>query len=249
MTMPASHSKDAQPKAITLLGMSGVGKTYLSAMLENAGWHRISCDYEIGHRYLAPYLQTSMQNADDIDGLARFVGLVGAPELGGLPLDTFKERQNLYYEAECTSIRAALSAGLEDTRPLVIDSTGSLCEIEDTALIDALGQKTLFVYLQASEEEEQAVLRRAQTNPKPLFYPPSDFPAWLSEYMEREGIAAPEQINPKEFARSVFPRLFASRLPKYEAFANRYGVTIPTSSLRHVKTADDFLSVIAEACT
>lgn len=228
------------------MGMSGVGKTYLSGILEEAGWNRISCDYEIGHKHLAPYLDGGMKDADDMDALAEFVGLVGDPAEGGLPLDTFRERQNLYYEAECTSIKEALEQ-LDGTQPTVIDSTGSLCEIEDRKLVDALGQKTLFVYLQASQAEQQAVIERAQTNPKPLFYPPSTFPDWLEEYMQTEGLSTPEAIVPKDFARQVFPKLFASRLPKYDALACHYGLTIPTSELRDVTTADDFLAVLRRA--
>lgn len=39
-------------KRITLLGMSGVGKTYLSTLLRNSNWFHYSGDYRIGTRYL-----------------------------------------------------------------------------------------------------------------------------------------------------------------------------------------------------
>ena len=39
-------------KNVTLLGMSGVGKTYLSALLRRHDWYHYSGDYRIGTRYL-----------------------------------------------------------------------------------------------------------------------------------------------------------------------------------------------------
>ena len=38
--------------SITLLGMSGVGKTHLSALLRRNDWFHYSGDYRIGTRYL-----------------------------------------------------------------------------------------------------------------------------------------------------------------------------------------------------
>ncbi|MBF0265629.1 MAG: ATPase, partial [Gammaproteobacteria bacterium] len=39
-------------KKITLLGMSGVGKTYISSILRQEQWFHYSGDYRIGTRYL-----------------------------------------------------------------------------------------------------------------------------------------------------------------------------------------------------
>ena len=39
-------------RAITILGMSGVGKTTISAILGEHGWTHYSTDYRIGSHYL-----------------------------------------------------------------------------------------------------------------------------------------------------------------------------------------------------
>jgi len=39
-------------KSITLLGMSGVGKTRISNILRRGNWFHYSADYRIGTRYL-----------------------------------------------------------------------------------------------------------------------------------------------------------------------------------------------------
>ncbi|MEA3273932.1 MAG: ATPase, partial [Pseudomonadota bacterium] len=45
-----------QNKSVTLLGMSGVGKTYLSALLRRHDWFHYSGDYRIGTRYLDEHI-------------------------------------------------------------------------------------------------------------------------------------------------------------------------------------------------
>ncbi|MCG7865621.1 MAG: ATPase, partial [Candidatus Thiodiazotropha taylori] len=39
-------------KSVTLMGMSGVGKTRLSNLLRRSNWFHYSGDYRIGTRYL-----------------------------------------------------------------------------------------------------------------------------------------------------------------------------------------------------
>jgi hypothetical protein len=51
-------------KKITLLGMSGVGKTYISGLLRRHDWFHFSGDYRIGTRYLdEPILDLIKQQA------------------------------------------------------------------------------------------------------------------------------------------------------------------------------------------
>lgn len=220
------------------MGMSGVGKSYLSGMMSGWGWFAYSCDMEIGTKYLAGDLDASV-SADDISALSRFIS-----KPGELPMDEFLRRQQLYYEAECAALSRVPELAVKHNK-LVNDSTGSLCEIEDDALIEALGRSTLFVYIKASKEEERAVLERAQEYPKPLFYPRGLFQAWVEEYRQVFDIENVDDLPADDFTRWVFPRLFAARLPKYQALADRFGVTIDTADLYKVKTEDDLLNVIA----
>ncbi|MCB1881840.1 MAG: ATPase, partial [Gammaproteobacteria bacterium] len=92
-------------KKITLLGMSGVGKTHLSSMLREHNWFHYSVDYRIGTRYLdepimdlikqqamqIPFLRDLMRKdwiyvrnnikVDDLGPVLSFVGKLGNPEL------------------------------------------------------------------------------------------------------------------------------------------------------------------------
>ena len=239
-------------KAVTLMGMSGVGKSYLGNLMSHWGWTYYSCDYIIGTKYLADEKVDgvtigSKVKAEDLSILSRFIGQLGDPEKGGLPLEEFKRRQKLYYDAECASLDNVAASIEKSPGSFVNDSTGSLCEIEDEALLSRVGAATLFVYLEAGRQDEKLVLQNAQDYPKPLFFPPAQFDAWLAEYMDARGIKDAGLIDPPNFSRWVFPRLFAERLPKYRRLADQYGVTVLASDMRAVRTEKDFITVVAKA--
>jgi hypothetical protein len=62
--LSAQEFRHWEHKSITLLGMSGVGKTRLSTMLRKADWFHYSGDYRIGTRYLdEPILDNIKQQA------------------------------------------------------------------------------------------------------------------------------------------------------------------------------------------
>lgn len=236
-----------QPKrALTLIGMSGVGKTWLSHRLSAWGWGYYFCDHKIGTDFLGGELAAPV-TPENLSALSNFVGKVGNPAQGGLALTEFKRRQKLYYDAECRALAEATLAADRSASNFVIDSTGSLCEIADDALLEKLGAKTVFVYIKTGPEDRKDVLERARKYPKPLFFPPGDFDGWLAEYMAGEGIKTVEAINPDDFARWIFPRLFESRLPKYQRLADLYGVTIPARTFREIGSEEEFLERIAEA--
>lgn len=241
--MKYSSSTDflnSKTKALTLMGMSGVGKSHLSAMMEGWGWTSYSCDLDIGAHTLAGEMQRPV-SLQDISALSDFIG-----KIGEMPFDEFKRRQKLYYDAEVSAL-ARVPHIARDHEKLVVDSTGSICEILDEDVIARVGQASLFVYIQATQEEENAILQRARDYPKPLFYPPRQLEAWVHEYMQFCGIDHADHIPADDFARWVFPRLFDLRIPKYQHLAEQYGVTVSTRDLYQVKTEDDLLRLVAAA--
>lgn len=255
MPIILSEFNDINNKVITLMGMSGVGKTYLSIILGQQGWLHYSCDYEIGTKYLGSEIEETLGEKnqivpEDLSQLSRYVGQLGDPAKGGLSLAEFKRRQKKYYEAECQSLRAlkkiVATAHVDGFQNVINDSTGSLCEIDDDVLLDSIDENSLIVYIKANAEQEKEVLDRAQKYPKPLFFSPERFDFWLDDYMSDKKISRTEVMDANDFARWVFPRLFENRLPKYQRIADKYGVTIPSDKFLGVKTEDDFLKVIQQ---
>lgn len=230
--------------AITLMGMSGVGKTYLTSLMKKWGWKAFSSDYDIGLNVLE---KSSALTPEDISYLADYLGLLGDPSLGGLGLDEFKRRQKQYYDAE---IAAALKLGDEKKAAagmnFVHDSTGSLCEIEDKDVLAYVGEQTKVVYLEASQEHEEQLIARARAHPKPILYPPSKLDEWVDEFLYEEGVIDIEKTAPGAFALWAFPKLFYNRLPKYQWIAERYGVTIRAEDLKGLHQEDQFLELIHE---
>ncbi len=242
MKITAQEFESSSKKAITLIGMSGAGKTYISSKLEKWGWSNYSCDYEIGSKYLRDKLDYKGSfTVEDISLLSKYIGKLGSSDKGGFSLDKFKERQKDYYDAEVSALKAVK---VPEKGDFVHDSTGSLCEIEDDELIRKIGEETLFVYLKADEEEEKKVLQRAHDCPKPLFFPPAFLAEKLDMFLSEFNIGGVDEIVPDDFARWVFPKLFEARKPKYQRLADLYGVTIPSSEFRDLQSAGEFVEII-----
>lgn len=276
MRLNAEQFRNWQHKSITLLGMSGVGKTRLSAMLRKGSWFHYSGDYRIGSRYLdEPILDNIKQQAmqvpflrdllrtdsiyiannlsfDNLTPVSSFLSKLGNPEQGGLPLPEFKRRQALHHKAEIMAMRDVPSfidkaQQIYGYNNFINDAGGSVCELDDDKTLKLLTEHTLLLYIQATEEDEKELIRRAAIAPKPLYYRAAFLDEQLVEYMQQQEIEYVAQIDPDDFVRWVFPRLFYSRIPRYETIAKEYGYTITTTELAKVQTEQDFMALIEKA--
>jgi hypothetical protein len=259
-------------KSVSLLGMSGVGKTQLANTLRRAHWFHFSGDYRIGTRYLdepildnikrqvmhIPLLRDLLRSdsiriennitVDNLKPVSTFLGKLGNPELGGLPLAEFKRRQALHHAAEVAAMgdvpefirRAHDIYGYEN---FINDAGGSLCELDDPATLEILAGHTLILYIKATERDEQELIRRAIADPKPLYYREAFLDEQLGSYMKERALSYVAMIDPDDFVRWMFPRLFYSRIPRYEAIAREYGYTVTTSELWSVRDERDFLAL------
>jgi len=263
-------------KKVTLVGMSGVGKTYISSMLRSSQWFHYSGDYRIGTRYLdeaildmikskameVPFLNELLRNdwiyirnnikVSDLGPVLSFVGKLGNPTLGGVELDDFQRRQDLYRQAEIAAMHDVpgfieKAQNIYGYKHFVNDVGGSLCELDDPAVMDVIDENTLILYIQVTnEEEEQKLISRAQSAPKPLYYRPEFLLEQLDIYLAENNLEFAAQMDPDEFTRWVFPRLFHSRVPRYEEIAKR-GYTVTSQEVSAVKNEADFLALIETA--
>jgi hypothetical protein len=269
--------RDWKTKRITLLGMSGVGKTHISSMLRNHDWFHYSGDYRIGTRYLdepildlikqqamqVPFLRDLLRNdwidinnnikIHDLGPVLTFIGKLGGPEWGGLSLEEFSRRQTAYREAEIAAMRDVpqfirKGQDIYGYPHFVNDVGGSLCELDEPGIVELLAEHTLILYIQTTtREEEDTLIRRAQSDPKPLYYRPAFLAGQLPVYMKEKRLDYVAQIEPDDFTRWVFPRLFHSRIPRYEAIAGPYGYTVTSQEVAGVKNEADFLVMVEKA--
>src|SRR3989344_2851661 len=260
-------------KCVTLLGMSEVGKTRLAARLRKRNWFHYSGDYRIGTRYLdepildhikqqamqVPFLRELLRSdsiyirnnitVDNLQPVSSFLGKLGNPEKGGLALKEFKYRQELHRGAEIAAMRDVpefiRKAGEIYGYPhFVNDAGGSLCELDDPETLKVLAEHTLIIYIKATAKDEKELILRAEEDPKPLYYRDAFLDEQLATYLRDKGLAYAAQIDPDEFVRWMFPRLFYSRLPRYQAIADEYGYTITTDELAPTKDEAGFLRLV-----
>jgi hypothetical protein len=177
------------------------------------------------------------------------LGKLGNPEEGGLSLAEFKRRQDLHRQAEIATMKdvpefinkAHQVYGYDH---FINDAGGSLCELDDAEVLNALSENTLILYIKASKTDEQELIKRAEISPKPLYYRESFLDEQLAEYMSEKNIEYVALIDPDDFVRWVFPRLFYSRIPRYEAISDQYGYTITTEEVAAVQNENDLLELI-----
>jgi len=275
MKLDAAQFRNWDRKAITLLGMSGVGKTRLACLLRNAHWFHYSGDYRIGTHYLSESMsdnvkQNAMQvpllkklllsdsitisnniSVDNLKAVSTFLGQLGDPEKGGLGLREFKRRQNLHREAEISAMLDVpdfikRSHEVYDYRHFINDAGGSLCELEDQAVLETLAEHTLIIYIRATEQDEVELIKRAEQDPKPLYYREAFLDEQLEIYLNENNLEYAAMIDPNEFVRWIFSRLFYNRIPRYQAIADEYGYTVCTNDIARVNSEADFLALIEQ---
>ncbi len=251
------------PHAVSLLGMSGVGKTTLSKALRSEGdWYHYSADYRIGTRYLSepildnvkskimdmkdPFVADLLRSdsifighnisVDNLEPVSTYLGMYGDPRKGGLDKAEFLRRQDAYRQAEVLSMQD-VPAFIEKSWRIygcdcfVNDASGSLCEIAtpddpDDPVIGALIAHTLLLYIRSNAASEEAMKERARSHPKPLFYNPAFIEPRLAD-APADGAG----VDPLEFARPLFPDLLEFRKPRYQAMAERFGVSVDAEEL------------------
>ena len=190
-------------------------------------------------------------SVDNLKPLSTYLGKLGNPELGGIGLGEFKNRQALHLQAEIAAMndvprfidKAKEVYGYDN---FINDASGSLCELDNDNVIKTLAEHTLIIYINVTKENERVLIDRAVSDPKPLYFRDSFLDEQLEEFLKLYKLEYAAMINPDEFVRWVFPKLFYARIPRYEAIANQYGYTVSTNEIESVKSEKDFLKVITK---
>jgi hypothetical protein len=276
MKMSPQEFLDWQSKRITLLAMSGAGKTTLANKLPKAKWFHYSGDYRIGTKYLEepildnikrqamliPFLRELLlsdsihiSNKITVDNLApvsSFLGKLGNPDLDGLSLREFKRRQKLHHLAEIAAMNDVpdfihKAEDIYGYKHFVNDAGGSVCELDSPEVLETLAQNTLIVYIKIPSALEQTIIERAKSDPKPLYYREAFLDEKLAEFMQLKNYATTDVMPPDDFVSWIFPELFKSRLPRYQAIADQYGYTVDANDVAAVNGEDDFIRLVADA--
>lgn len=276
MKMSPQQFLDWESKSITLLAMSGAGKTTLANKLPKDRWFHYSADYRIGTKYLGepildnikrqamdvPFLKKLLLSdsihinnnitVDNLTAVSTFLGKLGNSAQGGLSLKEFKRRQALHHQAEIAALNDVpefihKAEDIYGYKHFLNDAGGSACELDNPAVLETLAQHTVIVYIKIPESLEQTIVTRAKTDPKPLYYREAFLDEKLAEFMAVNNYTDPDLIPPDEFVTWVFPELFKSRLPRYQLIADQYGYTVDANDIAKVSTEGEFIQLIANA--
>ncbi|MBI2145660.1 hypothetical protein HYU18_05075 [Candidatus Woesearchaeota archaeon] len=197
---------------VSLVGMSNVGKSFISVRLapdHSLNFARACIDDCIEEK-LSPFLEG--RGFSGIDGVAAWMGQ---------PYDArYPETQQLYLGFEEASMS---EVGYGIGRNLVVDTTGSVIYLPQPVL-SHLKEKTLVVYLEATDEVRNGLFERYISNPKPVI--------WGSSFNLQAGESGIEAL------KRCYPQLLDYRAGKYRELAD---VAVPGGALRDA-TGRQFLS-------
>lgn len=276
MRMTGNQFRAWKQKSITLLGMSGVGKTALSSKLRQSHWYHYSGDYRIGSHYLdeamldnikkqaihVPLLRELLLSdsitisnklaINNLKPIATFLGKIGNPELGGLAVDEFKHRQALHRQAEIASMLDVplfieRSRNVYGYNHFVNDAGGSVCELDEPSVLQTLSDCSVILYIKAGKSEEEALVKRQAGAPKPMYYREKFLEEHLEQFMQERQLEYAAMVDPNEFVIWIFPQLFYARIPRYENIAQEHGYVISTDEVSKVSDESSFVELVSTA--
>lgn len=277
----AAEWRAAPRKRVLLFAMSGLGKTHVSSMLRHSGrWFHYSIDYRIGTRYMGEYIVDNAKREamkvpflrdlllsdsiyigsnltfQNLSPVSTYLGKPGNPDRGGLPMETYRARQDQFRRAE---EQALLDTGYFIDRAqdlygyphFVCDTGGSICEWVDPEdpedpILSELSRVALLVWVRGSEAHTEELIRRFDRAPKPMAYQPQFLSAAWQSYLEQQQITEAE-VDPDAFIRWTYARALAHRQPRYEAMARNWGITVDASDMAGLTSEAEFTEVIAAA--
>ena len=194
---------------------------------------------------------------DNLLATSAFMGMLGDPKRGGSTTTEFGLRMADHARAEVQAmldIPAFIrrSERLYGYSSLLVDATGSACEVieadnpEDPAL-KVLEATCLVVYIEATADHQQELIRRAAVYPKPIYYRPDFINANLPGLLAEQNAKRVEDLDPKIVGRYLYPRLLDHRTKRYGAIAERIGYTVSMADILGAKTGQSILELIAAA--
>ena len=181
---------------LSLIGMSGAGKSHWAQTLAGAGFRVISIDDRIEAK-LAPDLAAGGYRG--IGGVAAWMGWPDHP--------AYRDREKQYLECEVASMTEALDEiQFSESEGTVLDTTGSVAYTGEE-ICRRMQSLTTVVYLEATPTEEDLLIARYLSDPKPVL--------WGDQFAPLPGELAQATV-----AR-CYPQLIAHRKQMYERYAHR----------------------------
>ena len=203
---------------ISLIGMSGTGKTHWAKKLINHGFLHLSCD-DLIEKKLEPEL--SKYGYKGLEDVGRWMGQPYEP--------SYKDASKKYLEKEGEVVEEILDhiQTVPNGTDIVIDTTGSVVYLQEK-ILNKLKLWTTVIYLEVPKQVEKEIYNMYLLHPKPVI--------WGDSFKKRD-----HETNAQALAR-CYPDLLKFRKKRYEKLAD---MTIYYHSLRKgTFGSHDFLRLI-----
>ncbi|MEM7439318.1 MAG: ATPase [Pseudomonadota bacterium] len=266
----------AAQKRVMLFGMSGLGKTWVSNILREAGWFHYSVDYRIGTRYMGEHIvdnfkAEAMKNTylakllrsdsiyigsnitfDNLEPLSAYLGKPGDPTKGGISFEDYLCRQRQHRRAEVSAMVDTphfihRAQQLYGYDHFICDTSGSMVEVIDPDAVSDPVMEALTPHLLPVWIEGTEAHVEALIARFSNAPKPMYYQETFLKNLWAEYTAETDDVDPDAFILWGYQRLLDHRLPRYRAIANRWGITISVRDLETMQSADDFTHLIANA--
>lgn len=191
---------------------------------------------------------------ENLKPVATWLGKPGDPLRGGLTMSDYAARQEAFKQAEIAALLdtghfASRSEALYGYPHFICDTGGSICEWVDPeddadALLNALSDECLLVWIKGSDAHTQELIRRFDKAPKPMAYQPEFLTQAWADYL-REHDCTEGDVDPDGFIRWTYAKALAHRQPRYAAMA-RWGVTVTADQVAALQSEADFIDLIEQ---
>ncbi|MEM7212857.1 MAG: ATPase [Pseudomonadota bacterium] len=193
---------------------------------------------------------------DNLAPLSTYLGKPGDPARGGIAFDDYVTRQRQHRTAEVSAMHDTVhfiqrAEQIYGYPHFMCDTSGSLCEVVDPEdrndpLLSHICAHVLLVQIRGTEDDAEELVRRFTRAPKPMYYPEAFLQESWTAYLEEKAVDA-DKIDPDDFIRYGFRRLLTHRLPRYDAIAGNWGITVTAAQIAEVQSAEEFDQLIAGA--
>jgi shikimate kinase len=205
---------------LSLIGMSGSGKTYWAQKLEEVGYTRFTID-DIIEAKLGDELKKN--GFSGIHDLAKWLGQPYEPQ--------YQEHSDRYVDLEIEAMDEVFEkvSAMKESDKVIIDTTGSVI-YHGAATLHTLETLTKVIYLDTPDEVKDEMYEKYKKDPRPVIWGKSFY---------RIG----DETNEAALAR-CYPELLSNRAKKYERHAH---VTLDYHLLRsELFTTEMFLNQVIQ---
>lgn len=205
---------------ITLIGMSGTGKSHWSKKLEKKGFVRYCCD---------DLIEELLGN--DLKKLG-YSGIADVSKWMGQPYDKqYSKTSRAYLEREIQVTKRFLREVKKNKKKdIVIDTTGSVIYTGED-ILKLLAELTRVIYLETPQSVQDDMFQLYIKDPKPVI--------WGGVFTKKRG------ESDRDALARCYPKLLKTRSQKYKKMAHK---KLDYHALRTPKyTVTDFLAAVKTA--